>query len=415
MRKITALAILTGAILALSPGALAQEGAGKKPEEGQGRPRPPPPNLASLMIGQVEMGKESTVRIHYEFEDEAELMDWESWGEEPKVSSGRLALAEESGLIHQLPFARAMRVDVTARRMRSLSIELAGNGETEGTGYRVAVTSGRPGRLEVIRAGETWAEEEIDVSRPKTASVAYEKGALVVTVDGSEVFRRADAEPPAGSRILIGGGERSVLVESLSIQAGYDAAEVRAAGLKRPLPPGRWIPFIGDAGKGDFSTGRGWTVENRTLRYNGGPGGEGWSAYRGIDTADLGSYVLELEVKTDSPRWRRGRESGYVYVSFAKGGLRSSWGFSGEGSRVGELEWTGRPRTLSRGKWHSLRIVVKGNRAEGLLDGVQSWSVTGTDGFREYDRPDRRWFGFGGSNGPLHFRNIRLMVSETGR
>jgi hypothetical protein len=165
----------------------------------------------------------------------------------------------------------------------------------------------------------------------------------------------------------------------------------------------------------DFYTGKGWTTENGTLRYAGGDGTEGWSVYHGIDTAHLGSYVLELEIMMDSPRWKRGRESGYVWVSFAKEGLVSSWGFSGEGSRMGEMESTGRPRTLSKGRWHKLRIVVKGDRAEGILDGVQSWAVTGTDGFGEYDDPDRRWFGFGGSDGPLQFRNIRLMVSGTGR
>ncbi len=410
------LRILLGVCLLCLAGAYAQEGPGKKPE-GEEKPEPaPPPDLQSLLIGETRVDGNSSVRIDYDFEDSAQLMDWERVGGKGRLSSGRLSLAEGSVLIHRLPFAGEMRVEVTARRMRSLSVELAGNGETEGTGYLVSLTAGRPGRLQVIRAGDVWVEKEVDASGPRAATVALGDGVLIVTVDGEEILRETEKAPLTGTRILIGSGEKSVQLESLSIVAGFDAMAVRNARLKRPLPPERWVPLIGAAGLDDFYTGKSWTLEdgNGTLLFKGNKGSEGWCVYRRIDTVEVGSYTLEAEVMTDSPRWSKRKKSGYVFVSFAVAGKEAVWAFTNQGSQLRALDQTRNSMSLSQGRWHTIRIVVKGRRSEGLLDGRRVWTMGSVDRLEEYDNQDRRWFGFGGERGPLSFRNVRLKVSAPG-
>ena len=388
------------ALLALTPFLVAQA---KKPGL----------DLRRLFYGEVKAAAGQKVTFDYAFADDVELLDWDVVGEEPRVSKGHMKAGKEVSLIHRFPFTGDMTIHLAAKRIRNVSLEVAGNGESEGTGYQVRLETGRPGRVVVTRAGDAWLEEELVGGSPREAVFSLTGGVVTLVLDGKEVLNRVDPSPLTGSRVLLGGGAKGFEIDHISLGGGVDPMVVAAASRRTRLPKDRWIPILGERGLDDFAVGGGgWTVEEGALVFRGEGKKNGWAFQKEIDPTGVTSYVFELQLRTDCRQWTRRREQGYVFVSFPMGERNPAWTFHNIASEIRGVGTSRSQVSIALGRWHQVRVVVKGEVAEGSIDGKKCWTIRASDPIPVNPKQKRFGFFFGGARGPTYFKDIRFRITE---
>jgi hypothetical protein len=372
-----------------------------------------PSEYPRFFHGPVEMGPERSITFSYTFDDETEILDWETIGKDIEVVSDRLQMDEGTSLQHRFPFTGEMEVEMVLRRGRAFLVELAADGLSDGTGYQVGIEPGKPHRVTVLRAGDDWASEEVDAGSYRSARVSLQGGALALALDGDEVFRKVDAAPLGGTRILITGGSRGIQIDEATVRGRYDPTVVNKVGLERPLPRNRWVSLITDRGLDDYQTGRrGWVFLEGVITFKGDRPDDGWAIGKDIDPTALESYVLELKVKTENRQWPNRDYEGYVWIAFAVDGDSAAWVFGNHSSMLRDLEGTYSTLSLSMGQWHEVRVVVKGQRAEGFLDGKRAWAVGPDTHLPEFEKEEHKRFAFGTPKGPVHFKDFRLRITD---
>jgi hypothetical protein len=372
-----------------------------------------PAEYPRFFYGEVEVGPERILAFSYSFDDETEVLDWEIIGEESRVVSDRLQVEEGTSLLHRFPFSRQMEVEMTLRRGRAFMVELAANGLSDGTGYQVTLEPGKPHRITVLRAGDDWASHEVDAGSYRTVRVSLRDGRIALALDGEEVFGKEDPSPLGGTRILVTGGARGIQIDEAKVRGEFDPAVVNKVGLERRLPRNRWISLVTSRGLDDFRTGRrGWICLEGIITFKGDKPGDGWATCKDIDPSKMDSYVLEMEAKTENRAWHNRDFDGNVWIAFGVHGRPAGWIFGNHSSELRGVDGTYSTISLSKGQWHAVRVAVKGERAEGFLDGKRAWSLGSAAALGEYEKEEQRRFAFGGTHGPTRFRNVRLMVTD---